>query len=150
MTPLQKLAGLLTVLGEPSARVMLKHFPKSERELIAAEMANLPRMDLEQQTAILREFTEMALQIHQAAEDSTNAPEIAATPDAAQILAEQQAEPIFQKGHDAKELDAAKSEPIRSDGLFPPEPERISIEVLKQFIRENPGEMRQTARHWFT
>jgi flagellar motor switch protein FliG len=66
MTHLQKLAALLILLGEESASIMLKHFDDNERELISAEMANLPLMTLDQQTAVLKEFTEMALQANAA------------------------------------------------------------------------------------
>lgn len=62
MTQLQKLAALMILLGEDSASTMLKSFDDNERELISAEMANLPLMNLEEQTAVLKEFTEMALQ----------------------------------------------------------------------------------------
>lgn len=66
MTHLQKLAALLILLGEDSASILLKHFDDNERELISAEMANLPLMNLEQQTSVLKEFTEMALQANAA------------------------------------------------------------------------------------
>jgi flagellar motor switch protein FliG len=66
MTHLQRLAALLILLGEDSASILLKHFDDNERELISAEMANLPLMNLEQQTAVLKEFTEMALQANAA------------------------------------------------------------------------------------
>ncbi len=61
MTQVQKLAALMILLGEESASILLKSFDDHERELVSAEMANLPLMDLEQQTSVLREFTEMAL-----------------------------------------------------------------------------------------
>ncbi|MBI4659595.1 MAG: flagellar motor switch protein FliG [Verrucomicrobia bacterium] len=66
MTHLQKLAALLILLGEDSASILLKHFDDNERELISAEMANLPLMNLEQQTSVLKEFTELALQANAA------------------------------------------------------------------------------------
>jgi len=66
MTQIQKLAALLILLGEDSASIMLKSFDDNERELISAEMANLPLMNLDQQTAVLKEFTEMALQANAA------------------------------------------------------------------------------------
>jgi len=56
----------LILLGEDSASILLKYFDDNERELISAEMANLPLMNLEQQTAVLKEFTEMALQANAA------------------------------------------------------------------------------------
>jgi len=66
MTHLQKLAALLILLGEDSASILLKYFDDNERELISAEMANLPLMNLEQQTSVLKEFTELALQANAA------------------------------------------------------------------------------------
>jgi flagellar motor switch protein FliG len=66
MTQIQKLAALLILLGEDSASIMLKSFDDNERELISAEMANLPLMNLDQQTSVLKEFTEMALQANAA------------------------------------------------------------------------------------
>ena len=66
MSHLQKLAALLILLGEDSASILLKHFDDNERELISAEMANLPLMNLEEQTSVLKEFTEMALQANAA------------------------------------------------------------------------------------
>lgn len=61
LTPIQKLAALLILLGEDTASLILKSFDDNERELVSAEMANLPLLSLEQQTEILKEFTEMAL-----------------------------------------------------------------------------------------
>jgi flagellar motor switch protein FliG len=66
MSQIQKLAALLILLGEDSASILLKNFDDNERELISAEMANLPLMNLEQQTSVLKEFTEMAMQAHAA------------------------------------------------------------------------------------
>lgn len=66
MSQIQKLAALMILLGEDSASIMLKNFDDNERELISAEMANLPLMTLEEQTAVLKEFTEMALQANAA------------------------------------------------------------------------------------
>ena len=66
MTQLQKLAALLILVGEDSASILLKNFDANELELITSEMANLPMMNLDQQTAVLKEFTEMALQANTA------------------------------------------------------------------------------------
>ena len=66
LTQIQKLAALLILLGEDSASILLKNFDANETELISAEMANLPLMNLDQQTAVLKEFTEMALQANAA------------------------------------------------------------------------------------
>ena len=61
MTATQKLAALMILLGEDTAAEMLKSFDDNERELVCAEMANLPMMDQEQQGIVLQEFTEMAI-----------------------------------------------------------------------------------------
>jgi flagellar motor switch protein FliG len=61
MTPTQKLAALMILLGEETAAEMIKSFDDNERELVCAEMANLPMMDQEQQGKVLQEFTEMAI-----------------------------------------------------------------------------------------
>jgi len=61
MTATQKLAALMILLGEDTAAEMLKSFDDNERELVCAEMANLPMMDQEQQGQVLQEFTEMAI-----------------------------------------------------------------------------------------
>ena len=61
MTPTQKLAALMILLGEDTAAAMIKSFDDNERELVCAEMANLPMMDQEQQGQVLQEFTEMAI-----------------------------------------------------------------------------------------
>ncbi|MDA1272995.1 MAG: flagellar motor switch protein FliG [Verrucomicrobia bacterium] len=66
MSQLQKLAALMILLGEDSASIMIKSFDDNERELLSAEMANLPLMGLEEQTSVLKEFTEMALQANAA------------------------------------------------------------------------------------
>ena len=66
LTPTQKLAALMILLGEETASIMLKTFDDNERELISAEMSNLPMLNLEQQTIVLQEFTEMALQANSA------------------------------------------------------------------------------------
>lgn len=66
LTPTQKLAALMILLGEETASIMLKTFDDNERELISAEMSNLPMLHLEQQTIVLQEFTEMALQANSA------------------------------------------------------------------------------------
>jgi len=66
LTPTQKLAALMILLGEDTASLMLKSFDDNERELISAEMSNLPMLNLEQQTVVLQQFTEMALQANSA------------------------------------------------------------------------------------
>jgi flagellar motor switch protein FliG len=61
MTATQKLAALMILLGEDTAAAMLKSFDDNERELVCAEMANLPMLDQEKQGIVLQEFTEMAI-----------------------------------------------------------------------------------------
>jgi flagellar motor switch protein FliG len=62
LTSSQKMAALMVLLGEESASILLKSLDDNERELVSAEMVNLPLMTVEQQTSVLREFTEMAIQ----------------------------------------------------------------------------------------
>ena len=61
MTPTQRLAALLILLGEDTAAALIKQFDDNERELVCAEMANLPMMDQLTQGRVLQEFTEMAI-----------------------------------------------------------------------------------------
>ena len=58
----QKLAAFLVVMGEDAAAEILKNFDDNERELVCAEMANLPLLDSNQQGAVLQEFTGMAVE----------------------------------------------------------------------------------------
>ena len=46
LSPVQKLAALLILLGEDAAGIILKTFDKNEREQVCAEMANLPMLNL--------------------------------------------------------------------------------------------------------
>ena len=61
LSPTQKLAALMILLGEDTSAEMLKSFDDNERELVCAEMANLPLLDQDQQATVLQEFTEMAI-----------------------------------------------------------------------------------------
>ena len=61
LSPTQKLAALMILLGEDTSADMLKSFDDNERELVCAEMANLPLLDQDQQATVLQEFTEMAI-----------------------------------------------------------------------------------------
>ena len=70
LSPVQKLAALMILLGEEAAGIILKTFDKNERELVCSEMANLPMLDLEKQQSILREFTERAVAANSALEGS--------------------------------------------------------------------------------
>ena len=62
LTNAQKLAALLIIMGEEAAAEVLKQFDDNERELICAEMANLPLLDANEQGMILQEFTTMAVE----------------------------------------------------------------------------------------
>ena len=61
LTPTQKLAAFLVIMGEESAATIVKQFDDNERELICAEMANLPLLDAAAQGAVLQEMTIMAV-----------------------------------------------------------------------------------------
>ena len=58
----QKLAAFLIIMGEDAAAEIVKKFDDNERELVCAEMANLPLLDSNQQGAVLQEFTGMAME----------------------------------------------------------------------------------------
>ena len=58
----QKLAAFLVIMGEDAAAEIVKNFDDNERELVCAEMANLPLLDSSQQGEVLQEFTEMAVE----------------------------------------------------------------------------------------
>ena len=58
----QKLAAFLVFMGEDAAAEIVKNFDDNERELVCAEMANLPLLDSQQQGEVLQEFTEMAVE----------------------------------------------------------------------------------------
>jgi len=65
-----------------------------------------------------------------------------------QASPEQRIEEIMPEDEDVEELQAAKSKMVMDFGLGQQAPERITIEVLKQLIRENPIKMSQAARTW--
>ncbi len=58
----QKLATLLVVLGPESAAQILKNLEEQEVETICSEMSKLALISQEMRTAILREFSDMAVQ----------------------------------------------------------------------------------------
>jgi flagellar motor switch protein FliG len=62
LTQPQKLAAFLIVMGEDAAADIIKNFDDNERELVCAEMANLPVLDAIMQGAVLQEFTGMAVE----------------------------------------------------------------------------------------
>ena len=66
LTPTQKLAAFLVIMGEESAATIIKQFDDNERELICAEMANLPLLDAGAQGAVLQEMTIMAVEAQNA------------------------------------------------------------------------------------
>lgn len=66
------------------------------------------------------------------------------------ISGEQKMEEIAAADQDVEELQAAKSKLVMDFGLGQQAPERITIEVLKQLIRENPAKMSQAARIWMS
>ena len=66
LTPTQKLAAFLVIMGEESAATIIKKFDDNERELICAEMANLPLLDAGAQGAVLQEMTIMAVEAQNA------------------------------------------------------------------------------------
>jgi flagellar motor switch protein FliG len=62
MTKLQKLAALLVMLGSESASQILRHLDEAEVEAISAEMAKVSMVERTVQTALLQEFTDVAVQ----------------------------------------------------------------------------------------
>ena len=61
MTPHQKLAALLIMMGPENAAKMLRDFDEQEVEALATQMAKLPMISQELQQEILREFSGVAL-----------------------------------------------------------------------------------------
>ncbi len=61
MTPHQKLAGLLIMMGPENAAKLLRDFDAPEVEAIATQMAKLPMISQELQQDILREFSNVAI-----------------------------------------------------------------------------------------
>src|SRR2546423_1455976 len=57
----QKLAALLIILGPEGAAKILGNLDEREVEAISTEMAKMPMVDVELQSEILREFSEVAL-----------------------------------------------------------------------------------------
>lgn len=68
----------------------------------------------------------------------------------AHAMAEQRMEDVMPQDEDVDELQAAKSKLVMDFGLGQQAPERITIEVLKQLIRENPTKMSAAARTWMS
>lgn len=61
MTPHQKLAALLIMMGPENAAKMLRDFDEQEVEALATQMAKLPMIGQELQEEILREFSNVAI-----------------------------------------------------------------------------------------
>ena len=72
LAPSQKLAAFLVIMGEDSAAEIIKNFDDNERELVCAEMANLPLLDAVEQGAVLQEFTIMAVEAQSAVSGSVD------------------------------------------------------------------------------
>lgn len=49
---------------------------------------------------------------------------------------------------EAQRLERAKSKLIMDFGLTPSQPERVTLEVLRQLIREKPDKITQAVRRW--
>jgi len=131
LTSLQKLAALLILMGEDCASILFKHFEDHEHESVARAMANLPRLTLEQQTEVLKAFTELApLKEFEARFHG---------PPAKPVLPA--------KGDELEEFQTAQRKLVLDFGLELP-PEKIILEVLKDLIQENPIRLRQAARIW--
>jgi len=62
MTKAQQLAGLLIIIGPESAAEVMKNLEEQELEGVAAEMAKFTMITQEMQQALLREFTEVAIE----------------------------------------------------------------------------------------
>jgi flagellar motor switch protein FliG len=62
LTKVQKFAIFLIMLGQESASQILKHLDEHELEAITAEMARQSLVSIDVQAAILREFTDVAIQ----------------------------------------------------------------------------------------
>lgn len=131
-TSLQKLAALLILLGEDTASVLFKNFEEHEHEAVAQAMSKLPPLSLEQQTTVLKDFTELApLKEFEARFHGPPAKPA-----------------LLRKEDESEEAHAARVKLVMDFGLGEMAPERITIEVLKQLIRENPLKVSQAARIW--
>jgi flagellar motor switch protein FliG len=62
MTKIQKLATLLIILGPETAAHLLKRLDEHELEAVTTEMAKIPYVTQEMHTAVLSEFTDVAVQ----------------------------------------------------------------------------------------
>jgi flagellar motor switch protein FliG len=129
----QKLAAILIMLGEEVASMILGQFDNAECERVAWDLSMLPTMNLEQQTAILKDFTELALRD--------------AEEEIAQATAEEQTARRIVEAGVAQDR---KAELFTDVGLGQRSPERITIEVLKQLTHENVTRMSRVARSWAT
>src|SRR5689334_11547472 len=62
MSKVQKLAGLLIVIGPEAASQVMKNLEEHELEGVAAEMAKFTMITQEMQQALLKEFTDVAVE----------------------------------------------------------------------------------------
>src|SRR5262245_59739781 len=62
MSKVQKLAGLLVLIGPEAAANVLKNLEEHELEAISAEMAKFTMISQETQDSLLKEFTDVAVQ----------------------------------------------------------------------------------------
>jgi flagellar motor switch protein FliG len=63
MSKVQKLAGLLVLIGPEAAANVLKNMDEHELEAISAEMAKFTMITRETQESLLKEFTDLAIQV---------------------------------------------------------------------------------------
>lgn len=56
--------------------------------------------------------------------------------------------PDFDDQDDGREIERAKSKMILDFGLEQKRPERVTLEVLRQLIRDNPQRMTRAIRDW--
>lgn len=56
--------------------------------------------------------------------------------------------PDFDDQDDSREIERAKSKMIMDFGLEQKRPERVTLEVLRQLIRDNPQRMTRAIRDW--
>lgn len=165
MTQLQRLAALLILLGEETSRLLLQSFAQAQAQPIVDEWRKCDPISLEEETAILREFTEFALRSNQELGGSVEYTravleravglyksaqiferlahlgpvETPSPPPEARLSSEDIHQIVDQ-------LSTARSKrPAPEHASFP---EQITIEVLKQLTRENSWKMSVAACLW--
>ena len=173
----QKLAVVLVLLGKESASSLLNQLDERDGDLVAAEIDNLPPLTLEQQTVVLREFTDMALSTNTALGGSvdytrTVLEKTVGVVGAAEIIGRIEAQQTSVASKPECRISAAtvqrilnesaaarsrlemeqtvRSELEMESGIGQAATERITIEVLKQLTRENPPKMSQAVGNWLS